>query len=214
MTCNGLDDGAITASLNGSGVVAPLTYNWLPPAVVGNVNTATNLAPGTYSVIITDSQGCADTVSQTITEPLPLLVSTNSVNVGCFGSSTGSAIANVSGGSGGFSYLWTPGAFNTGAISSLLVGTYTVTVTDTNNCVSTDSVVISQPAELTISDVISPANCGQSDGSVTVSGSGGFPPYTWLWSDGQVGPVANNLASGTYSVTLTDLNLCNRNYFG
>ena len=75
ISCNGSNDGSVTTTLTGQGLLAPLTYNWTP-AVAGNVNNATNLAPGTYSVIITDSQGCTDTVEQVIAQPTALTVST------------------------------------------------------------------------------------------------------------------------------------------
>lgn len=207
--CNGDNNGSITAALTGPNLVPPLTYVW-NPAVAGNVPTANNLGTGTYTVIITDSQGCTDTISQVISEPAPLSINTNFVNVGCFGASTGSASANASGGTPGYSYLWMPGAYNTPNISSLPTGTYTVTVTDTNGCTNNSSVTIVEPAPLSISSSVIDANCGLSDGSATVVGSGGFPPYTWTWSNSQTGPTATNLAAGTYTVTLTDGNFCTK----
>lgn len=209
VSCNGLSDGSITASLTGAGVTAPLTYSWTP-AVAGNVNTASNLAAGSYSVTITDSKGCVDTVTQVITQPAPLTVNTNFINVGCFGGSTGSASANGVGGTAGYSYLWMPGAFNTSTISSLPIGTYNVTVQDTKGCTANGSVTIAQPPALDIVPVVTNANCGQANGSISVTGSGGFPGYTWSWSNGQTGTTASGLAAGTYSVTQTDMNFCTK----
>jgi len=209
VSCNGDSDGDVTVTLTGAGISAPLTYAWTP-AAAGNVSTASNLSPGTYSVIITDSQGCTDTVDQIITDPLLLTVNTTFVNVGCFGSSTGSATGTGTGGTGAYAYLWMPGAYNTSSIVNLPIGTYTVTVTDDNNCTATDQITIVQPLPLGITDVVTNANCGQADGSATVTGSGGFAPYTWLWSNGQTGATANTLSAGTYTVTITDGNFCTK----
>lgn len=209
VTCNGASNGSITASLTGAGVTGPLSYAWTP-AVAGNVNTATNLAPGSYSVIITDSKGCVDTATQVITQPTPISPNTNFVNVGCFGESTGIASASPTGGTPGYTYLWMPGALNTATISSLPIGTYTVTVSDNNNCTANSSVTISQPPALDITSVVTNSNCGQADGSATVTGSGGFAPYTWSWSNGQTGTTATGLSAGTYSVTQTDMNFCTK----
>ncbi|MCO6499412.1 MAG: gliding motility-associated C-terminal domain-containing protein [Vicingus serpentipes] len=207
--CNGANDGKITAALTGPAIVPPFTYIWTP-AVAGNTPTASGLAPGTYLVEITDSQGCSDTISQTITEPTPLSTSVTPIHVGCFGASTGSVSAIGIGGTAPYTYLWMPGGYTSDNISSLPVGTYTVTVTDDNGCTTSGSAVIDQPDELQISSTVVNANCGQADGSASVTGSGGFPTYSWSWSDGQTGPNASNLASGTYIVTITDLNFCTK----
>ena len=209
VSCNGANDGSISASLTGSSLSPPLNYVWTP-AVAGNTPTATGLAPGTYLVEITDSQGCSDTVSQIITEPPLLTASVTTINVGCYGESTGSVSVTASGGTAPYTYLWMPGAYTSDNISSLPVGTYSVTVTDDNGCTANSSGIINQPDELQISSTAVNANCGQADGSASVTGSGGFPTYTWSWSDGQTGPNATNLSSGTYIVTITDLNFCTK----
>ncbi len=206
ITCNGANNGTATVTMNGS-ATPPFTYVWVPSSA-GTAVTANNLGPGTYTVNVTDANGCIASASQTISEPTVLTVSQTFINVGCYGGITGTATATASGGTGPYTYLWMPGALNTASIGSLPIGSYTVTVTDINGCTTSGTVTIVQPPELSITASTTPANCGQTNGSATVTGSGGFPPYTWSWSNGQTNAAATGLASGTYTVTISDLNLC------
>lgn len=205
VSCNGANNGSITISMGG-GATGPFTYAWTPS--VGSSATVTNLAPGSYSCTVTDAYGCISSVSQTITQPAALSVNTTYTNVGCSGGSDGTATATPSGGTSGYSYLWMPGGYTTGSISGLNVATYSVTVTDAHGCTANGTASISQPPALAITSTHVDANCSQANGSATVSGTGGFAPYSWSWSNGQTGPNATGLASGTYTVTVTDVNLC------
>lgn len=204
VTCNGANNGTITVST--TGMTAPLTYSWAPSG--GSSATATGLAPGTYTCTITDANGCTRTATQTITQPAVLAANPTFTNVGCFGGTTGTATSTPSGGTAPYTYLWMPGAFTTSSISNLAVGTYTVTVTDSRGCTATGTANITQPPILSISSTPVSANCGQANGSASVTGSGGFAPYTWSWSNGQTGSNATGLVAGTYTVTITDINMC------
>lgn len=205
VTCNGANNGTITVSTSGA-TTAPLTYSWAPSG--GTAATATNLAPGTYTCTITDANGCVSGVTQPITQPAVLTVSPTFTNVGCFGGNNGTATATPSGGTAPYTYLWMPGAFTTPSISGLSIGTYTVTVTDSRGCTVTGTATITQPPILSITSTPTSANCGQANGSATVTGAGGFAPYTFSWSNGQTGSNATSLVAGTYTVTITDINMC------
>ncbi len=205
VTCNGASNGTATVSVAGAFTPA-LTYLWSPSG--GTAATTTGRPPGTYTVTVTDANGCTATATQVITQPTPLTVNPTFINVACFGGSTGTATATPGGGTGPYTYLWMPGAFTTPSISSLSVGTYTVTVTDSKGCTVTGTATITQPPALVIASVPVNANCGLANGSATVSGTGGFAPYTWAWSNGQTGSSATGLLAGTYTVVITDLNLC------
>jgi len=205
VTCNGASNGTATVTMGGT-VTPPLTYVWSPSG--GTSSTTTGRPPGTYTVTVTDANGCTATATQVITQPPPLTVAPTFINVSCFGGSTGTATATPAGGTGPYTYLWLPGAFSTPSISSLSIGTYTVTVTDSRGCTVTGTAAITQPPALSISSTPVSANCGLANGSATVAGSGGFAPYTWSWSNGQTGSSATGLLAGTYTVTITDLNLC------
>ncbi|HXB12758.1 MAG TPA: adhesin, partial [Bacteroidia bacterium] len=133
----------------------------------------------------------------TITQPLPLRDSLSFSSPLCSGGCNGIATANVSGGTVGYKYLWNTGA-TTVTISGLCTGSYTVTVTDTNNCTTTDSVTIVQPPLLkdTISSRANVSCNGGSDGSATVTASGGKTPYTYSWTTGSTVATATNLSAG------------------
>lgn len=206
VNCKGANDGAVSVSI-GSGATAPISYTWSP---AGGINaSAINLAPATYTVLVSDANGCTSGVTQVITEPaLALSISPTFTNVGCYGASTGTATASAAGGTGPYTYLWMPGAFNSAAISGLAVGTYTVTATDSKGCIAAGTATIVQPPALSITAASTDANCGLANGTATVIGTGGFAPYTWAWPNGQTASVANGLLAGSYVVSLTDLNLC------
>jgi gliding motility-associated-like protein len=205
VSCNGAANGAITVSMGGA-ATSPFTYVWTPSG--GSAATATGLAPGTYTVTVTDVNGCTSSVSQAITQPAILTVNATFTNVGCSGGADGTATATTAGGTSPYTYLWSPGGFSTASISGLSIGAYTVVVTDAHGCTNTATANISQPPILAITSVTVPANCGLPNGSATVTGSGGFAPYTWTWSGGQTTSSVTGLAAGTYTVTIHDLNLC------
>lgn len=206
VSCNGAANGTISVSPS-AGMTPPFNYVWTPSSA-GSTAAVTNLGPGTYSVTVTDANGCTATASQVITQPAVLTASTSFTNVACFGGTSGTATATAAGGTAPYTYLWLPGAVVTPSISSLSIGSYSVTITDSHGCTATSSVTISQPPLLTISSTPTSANCGQPNGSATVTGTGGFAPYTWSWSNGQTGPSATGLVAGTYTVTVTDINSC------
>ncbi len=207
--CKGESTG--TATVTASGGTFGYTYQWLPS---GGVNpTAANLAAGTYSVTVTDQNGCSTSSSATITEPAtPLNLSSVHTNVNCFGGATGSATVTTTGGTPGYTYSWSPSGGSSPTESNLTAGVYIVTVTDTNNCVSNSSSIITQPVSgINLSTGHTNANCnGESTGSATISATGGTGSYSYLWSpSGGTSAIASNLAAGTYNVIVTDSLSCN-----
>lgn len=139
---------------------------------------------------------CTHTVSITKTDAL------------CHNSATGSATANVSGSTGPYLFNWSNGA-TAQSISGLSAGTYTVTVTDRNNCPIEASVTILQPLALAATTQINPESApGTNDGAISVSVSGGTTPYSFFWSNGETTQNLQNLSGGPYSVTITDNNNC------
>ncbi|SHM61761.1 gliding motility-associated C-terminal domain-containing protein [Chitinophaga jiangningensis] len=202
--CNGNSTG--TASVVASGGVGPYTYSWSPFG--GNGATANNLTAGVYTCDITDANNCTVTASVTITEPNQLQVTSSQVNVNCNGESTGTATLAVTGGTSPYIYAWSNGA-TTANISNLAAGTYNCTITDAQGCTITTSVTITQKTAFTVK--VTPTNVlcnGGNTGSIAVAVSGSTAPYTYLWSNGATTATANNLAVGTYSVTITDVNGC------
>jgi hypothetical protein len=206
-SCQTCCDGAINASTSGG--TAQYTYSWSPPPLVTAVPGLNGLCSGgTYTCVISDANGC--TVTNT-TSPAYLTINITSTNVSCNGGANGSATANVTGGTAPYSYTWTPISGSSPSVSSLLAGTFVVTIHDANGNSNSASVVITQPAMLTVSPGTTiPASCHLSDGSVSPNVSGGTPPWTCLWNTTPVQTTftATNLTSGTYSMTVTDANGC------
>ncbi|MCX7954831.1 MAG: PKD domain-containing protein [Bacteroidales bacterium] len=213
ITCYGLSNG--TATVNPQGT-PPYTFQWnTTPAQYSQ--TATNLPPGTYTVTITDSQGCTTTQQVTITQPPELILTTSTTNAKCYGSTDGTATVSVSGGTPPYTYVWNtnPPQNNATAIN-LGYGTYTVTVTDANNCTKYANVNINQPTQLSSITVGYDALCyGSSDGYAYVFASGGTFPYSYLWNTNppQTNDTATNLSMGVYYVTITDANNCTKTDF-
>ncbi len=204
-SCTGSDGTATVAASGGAG---SYTYNWQPGNLSGS--TQNNLSSGSYTVTATDINGCDENISITIgTTPDPSVSIGNVGNVLCNGESNGEATANATGGQSPYSYSWDNGE-TTATATNLNVGNHTVTVTDDNGCTSNETVTITEPNVITLSISSTDASCGSSDGSATVSASGGTGTFDYMWNDpsNQTTATANNLAGGNYEVTVTDDNGC------
>lgn len=191
--CNGDTDG--TAFLNITGGTSPYSENWQ-----GENNTA--LGAGTYTVIITDDNGCTENVNVTINEPSAISATSSTTDVSCNGFTDGTATLTITGGTPAYSENW--GGENP---NSLGAGTYNVTITDANGCTSSTSVTITEPTALGVSGVVTDESAGN-DGAVDITATGGTPAYSYDWGAQGTGEDLTGLAAGTYSVTITDANGC------
>ncbi len=200
-----------SASVTVSGGSGPYTYSWSPSG--GSNSTATNLLAGNYTVTATDVTGCPASMNIVISQPTPIIVSVTETDVRCYGGSTGSAQAAVSGGTGSYQYNWLPGNQTGSTINNISAGSYSVTVTDVNNCSRTESVNISQAPVINATVSSTPVNCNNgSDGSASVISSGGTGTLTYLWNvGGQTSSTISGLAPGTYNVTVRDSFNCSVN---
>jgi gliding motility-associated-like protein len=208
VSCNGGSDGQALSSVSGG--AGPYSYNWTPSGET--VATATGLAIGTYTVTVTDANGCTEIASATITEP-PLLTSSipSSTNASCFGAADGSASVSAAGGTGSYNYIWTPAGGTDATASNLSASSYTVTVTDANGCSTMSSVSITEPVVLTsaISSSINLTCNNDNSGSASVNVNGGTGPYTYSWlPSGETSATASNLAAGTYTIAVADAHGC------
>jgi len=198
-----------TASATPAGGTTSYTYVWSPTG--GSGATATNLASGAYSVLVTDGNGCQVTGNTTVSSSGgPSISLSNSTDVSCFAGANGSATVAGSGGTGTLTYNWMPGGLTGATQNTLSANTYTVTVTDQGGCSNSTTVIIGQPSDLLLSaGTINPANCGVSDGSAAVNASGGTGTLTYTWLP-NVSSSANatNISAGSYSITVQDQNLC------
>jgi len=203
INCNGEPTGSATVTTTGG--VLPYSFAWSNGATTA---TITDLLAGTYSVTVTDANGCTATCETSITESELLVLECTGVDVLCNGELTGSATVVATGGTPPVSYSWSSGG-TMATESNLAAGTYVVTVTDASGCEMTCSVVISEPPLLTATCTSEDNLCnGESMGSATVTAGGGIAPYTYLWSSGGTLEMESGLAAGTYTVTVTDANGC------
>ena len=203
-TCTG------TVGVVASGSASPYTYLWNDPSAQ-TTTTASSMCAGTYTVTVTDANGCTNTSIATVIETGTFSAGiTSSSNISCNGAGDGTITVTAAGGTSPYTYAWSNLA-TTATISSLSAGVYTVTVSDVNGCTSIDNVTITEPSALTVSTTSKNVMCFRDcNGSVTSSPSGGSLPYTFQWDDPQLqnGAAAFALCAGTYNVTITDANGC------
>lgn len=204
VSCFGGNNGNATVSMTGG--TAPFSHVWDDP--LGQTDpTATNLEAGIYLVTTTDLNGCITLSNTTITEPTQLSNIFTSTNVTTQGGNDGDAQVNVSGGTPGYSYLWSTTDTDPN-ISNLTTGWYNVTITDGLNCTLEDSLFISEPPCNDFSLYVSSQSVtcnGENNGEAEVNIIGGSGPYSIVWSTGAADTTKiDNLTAGFYSVTVTD----------
>ncbi|MBR9922105.1 MAG: T9SS type A sorting domain-containing protein [Bacteroidetes bacterium] len=198
---SGASDGAIDITVSGG--TPDYMFSWSSGQ---NTEDITGLAAGTYTVSVTDDNGCTASESFVVesTQP-PLSVSVSGTDVSCNNGSDGTATALASGGTGSYTYSWDNGG-NTATITGLAAGTYTVSVFDGAELV-TDMITINEPTAISISGTVTD-DSGASDGTIDITVSGGTPGYTFAWSNGETSEDIDGLEAGTYSVDVTDANGC------
>lgn len=204
VNCFGGADG--TATVLASGGSGGYQYQW---ANLQSTPTATGLAAGTAGVTVTDINGCQASTTVTVSQPAQLqITSLTTTSALCFGTATGTAAVGVQGGTSPYNYQWSNGQSGPNAVG-LVSGSVSVTVTDNNGCIVSQSATVSQPSALTTSMSSVNLSCsGSPDGTATVTPSGGTSPYSYSWSNGQTSQTAVNLPAGTASVTVTDAKGC------
>ena len=218
ISCYGESDGFIDVTVSGGTGV--YNYEWSNGSVLEDQS---NLGPGTYSLSVSDENGCYALTDVVITEPQELIISSSisdysGYNVSCNSESNGWIDIDVSGGDGEYTYAWIglDGTFFSvnDDIQNLSAGEYTLTVTDERNCSTSALIEITESPEMTISEVHSDytgygVSCnGASDGFIDITVEGGTGIYSYEWSNGAFSEDISNLTAGTYSVTATDENGC------
>ena len=196
------NDGTITITATGAGT---LEYSIDNGVTYQGTGLFTGLGAGIYSISVKDANGCVATGTTTITQMnAPDLTLVNSTNVTCSGNDDGSIEVLATGGTGTLTYSWSPNVSTTEAATNLAAGVYTITVTDGVGCTDDLQVTISESNAIAIVETITDANCGLSNGSISLQVTGGALPYIYNWDSG----FSMGLKAGNYEVTITDANGC------
>jgi len=214
VTCYGDNDAQITASPTGG--TPPYDYAWDDPGLQ-RTPTATDMPAGYFTVTVTDDNGCEETESKTITQPGEIVIE-SVPDISCNNGNDGTILLNVSGGTTPFDYFWDtedgsgldPTEKNQSGLSA---GRYYFTATDENNCQYEDSIdIINPPAIIIDSENATDASSSSaSDGSVTVTASGGTGDLTYTLNPGSIENatgVFESLSTGNYTVDVSDGNNC------
>lgn len=207
VTCFGLSNGS--ATISAAGGAGGYTYTWTPTNT--NSNIITGITAGQYTVTVTDASLATGSLVVTIGEPSLLGSITNANNVRCYGTATGTISVAGTGGTSPYSYIWTAPGSTLSTVPNVPVGNYGVTITDANGCVTTNSVSVMQPTQITAATTQTNATCnGACNGVAQVNASGGTAPYTFYWNSSpiQVTQIANNLCPSNYTISVTDANNC------
>ena len=200
-TSCGEDNGGASASTTSG--VAPYTYSWSNGSSDQNISA---LSAGSYTVTVTDSEGCTSTSTAVIDDSSSPNVSTSVLSTSC-GEDDGSATATATGGTTPYTYAWSNSSVGA-MISNLSSGTYSVTVTDAAGCTATSTTTVDDSSNNSASAASTNTSCGEDNGTAMASGTGGTAPYTYAWSNGSTSAAITGLASGTYTVTITDAAGC------
>ena len=217
VSCFGANDGIVDLAVTGGSISSDYLYEWSN----GQTNsTLVNAPAGSYSVKVTDDNGCFAEINIEVEEPPELVISELLVgNVSCFQGTDGTLQVTASGGIGDYEYSIDGGAYEIiSSFDSLSPGDHIISVMDLNNCYQTALLTISAPEKISINLLGSSSTiCGQANGMVDISVIGGVAPYRFNWTDNLGESIGNledlsDVASGAYNLLITDSNGCTQLY--
>lgn len=218
-SCFGSDNGTIT--ITASAGTLPYTFSIDGGTTyVDNSGAFTGLADGSYNIYVKDANTCITIYASNpvvITEPAALALTMNMTGTSCNGGSDGSAWVSVTGGTAPYSYLWNPGLNTNDTIFNVPAGMYHVGIMDSHGCTAIDSIAVTQPAAVSITNLIaSNTLCDNStDGAITIIATGGTGTLNYSIDNGTTWQTNNafySLAAGSYTVMVKDANECTHTY--
>jgi gliding motility-associated-like protein len=213
------------ATLNPIGGALPYGIPLWNTAPQQNSFSIDSLLPGIYTVTLSDASGCTLTSSITIGNTTPSINYNQSILQSTCGHANGSIIIDsISGGISPYSYYWstTPILFNQ-ALINVSAGSYSLTITDANNCTIYKTIQITNSDSILVDVSLTNESCDQLNGSIEVDVINGIPPYQWNWSNGVTNQSSiQQLNEGNYSFNVQDATGCssgaqiiitNQNYY-
>ncbi|MEZ4954194.1 MAG: SdrD B-like domain-containing protein [Saprospiraceae bacterium] len=195
----GAPDGTASVFINGG--TPPFSILWSNGSTASDV---TGLAPGTYTVMVTDGNGCGANTSVTVDGSPAIDLNITGVNSGCAANGSASAMVTPGTGTPPFQFSWSNGA-NTAIINNITAGTYSVTVVDAAGCTATDEITVSGSSNIAVTTTVTNNSCfGGNNGSAIANVTGATGPIVYMWSNGGNAQMIFGLATGTYFVTVVD----------
>ncbi len=202
------------SAITGGNVDSSYSYKWYNSSthqLIGTDSVLSVPAAG-YYLVVEDDNGCRTTDEADVEQPLALLYDVVKTDISCYGEKDGEITINIyGGGTPPFNLDWINyGNASTSFLSNLEKGSYDLSVTDSNNCVTSLNFEIDEPISPLVLELDSTKiNCyGELSGTASVSVSGGTPPYFYQWSSGHVTPLAEQIPSGIHTVVVTDSRGC------
>lgn len=215
VACTGEANGGLTISNVTGPNGGPFTFQWGPAAGNSTNPSVAGLPAGDYRLTISGPVGCVTETILSISEPPVLTAGIARVDVSCFGETDGRITATGVGGVGGYRYAWATGS-NQNQIAGLAAGTYTVTVTDANDCTAIINVRVTQPDPVSLTADPESVLCeGDATGRLTITGTGGRPPFLYsLNGQGTTrNPVFIGLRARVYEAMVRDSSGCSASTF-
>lgn len=212
--CFGDASGSVVSAVQGGTI--PYTYSWNTGSAASSIN---NLLAGTYTLTVTDANGCVLTNNAVVTQPAQALTTTNThTDVNCHDGSNANVDVTTIGGTTPYTYVWWNSTSQimvntTEDLSNIPASTYVVHVFDANNCQTFDTITVTQPAAvLAITAVMDDVDCfGAASGALDATITGGTMPYGFTWSNGQTSEDLTGIGAGSYTLIVTDQNGCTEN---
>lgn len=213
VSCYGGNDGSIL--LTSFGGTGSIQYSMNGGSSFQSSGEFTGVSAGKYIVMVKDAAGCTDVQIVYINQPQQLMLTASVIDLSCNGSENGQInVTSVSGGTGSMSYSLNGNSYQSNThFSGLVEGTYTVYVKDVTGCVNSVSVIVEEPEALTAGITITNTTCnGSQDGSISITGMGGTPGYTYGIGDEEEfqneGIFSDLAADESYSIVVNDANGC------
>ncbi|HIF14345.1 MAG TPA: hypothetical protein EYQ86_03045 [Bacteroidetes bacterium] len=208
-SCVGVNDAsAVISVLNGT---PPYSFSWsggINNNNISGIDSVAGLTSGWVNVSVTDSKNCVDSASVQVLDLPGISVTLDSLtNVSCYDSTDAGIYISATGGNAVYSYKWSNGSISKNLLN-VSAGTYTLSISDITSCADTISYLITEPSSIAFNISSKPSSCLISDGSITLSISGGTPGYQYLWSNGSNDQNLVSLMAGTYVLTITDSMAC------
>ncbi len=214
LVCFGDASGSIDISLSGGAPFtssnSPYIFQWLDQNGTSYSTEDLNGVPaGIYTVSVSDANGCSESLQVELIEPQEILVNPVSTGVSCYGVADGTITINPTGGIAPYTIVWSDLGQGLNR-SNLSAGTYTVEITDANNCTHIEDIEVLNAPLFDIQSTFSHISCfGAEDGNISLTINGGVAPHTVLWSDDpSAGLTRNNLAAGIYTVEVLSSDGC------